>query len=65
MLANYLKNIRAQRKIATPVALSQLQGWSEADNGAITKQFMFEDFSEASNFMQRYADYCHQVNATP
>ena len=65
MLANYLKGIRASKKVPTPTALSQLQGWSEAPNGGITKKFVFEDFQQASNFMQRYTDYCQGINLTP
>ena len=40
-------------------------GWTEGQDGAITKEFTFEDFTQASNFMERYTDYCQKVNGSP
>ena len=66
MLAKYLKDLRAQRVISASQAVSTLgSGWSAAEDGAIQKEFTFDDFKQASNFMNRYADYCAQVNHTP
>ena len=66
MLAKYLKDMRAAKVVQASQAVSSLgAGWSQADNGAIQKEFVFDDFLQASNFMQRYADYCHQVNHPP
>ena len=45
--------------------MTQLSGWEAADNGALSKQFKFEDFHQASNFLQRYTEYCSKVNMTP
>ena len=65
MLANYLKGIRAAKKVTSQTALAQLNGWSEGSNGALTKKFEFEDFHAASNFLKRYTDYCQAQNMTP
>ena len=66
MLAKYLKELRASRVISASNAVSSLgSGWTIGQNGGIQKEFHFEDFMQASNFMSRYADYCAQVNHTP
>ena len=66
MLAKALKEMRATKIVPQAQALSSLGGgWQQAEQGAITKDFMFDDFVQASNFMQRYADFCHQVNHGP
>ena len=66
MLAKYLKDMRASKVVQAPQAMGRLgAGWTHGENGALQKEFVFEDFVQASNFMQRYADYCHQVNNTP
>ena len=66
MLAKYLKDLRAARVVPAADAISTLgAGWSQAGDGALTKEFTFEDFTEASNFMQRYAEYCQKLNHTP
>ena len=59
MLAKYLKNLRASKTVSTPAALQSLgAGWSEVKGGALKKDYVFEDFHEAANFLQRYSDYC-------
>ena len=66
MLAKYLKEMRAARVVSASQAVGSLgAGWKEAENGALEKEFLFDDFMQASNFMQRYADMCAQVNHTP
>ena len=66
MLAKYLKDLRASRIVSSGQALSALgSGWTEGANGAIQKEFHFDDFVQASNFMNRYAAYCSKVNHTP
>ena len=66
MLSRYLKELRASKVVPASQALSSLgSGWSEGQGGAIEKQFTFEDFTQASNFMERYTDYCHKVNGSP
>ena len=66
MLAKYLKEIRASKRIATSQALGQLgQGWSQGEDGTLSKEFTFDDHTQASNFMTRYADYCSKVNMSP
>ena len=60
MLAKALKDMRAAKVVQSSQALSALgSGWTQADNGAVQKEFIFDDFVQASSFMQRYADYCH------
>jgi 4a-hydroxytetrahydrobiopterin dehydratase len=39
-------------------------GWSESE-GAFKRDFTFNDFTEASTFLQRYAEYCQKVNIAP
>ena len=66
MLAKYLKEMRAARVVSASQAVGTLgAGWKEGPNGALEKEFLFDDFMQASNFMQRYADFCSQVNHTP
>ena len=66
MLANYLKGLRQARIVSSQAALSNLaSGWSVDESGALTREFSFDDHRQASNFMQRYADYCQKVNMTP
>ena len=66
MLARYLKDLRSAKVVSTSSAISSLgAGWTEGANGAIEKQFEFADFTVAANFMQRYTEYCHKVNAEP
>ena len=66
MLAKYLKDMRASRIVSSSQALSTLgSGWAEGENGAIQKEFQFDDFVQASNFMNRYAAFCSKVNHTP
>ena len=66
MLAKYLKEMRASKVVQASQAVSTLgAGWTKGENGAVQKEFTFDDFLQASNFMQRYADYCHQVSHTP
>ena len=65
MLANYLKNLRLAKAVPLSTAASQLgNGWSER-NGALAKDYVFDDFHQASNFLQRYSDYCQRVNMKP
>ena len=66
MLANYLKQLRKSKVVPVHQALSQLgQGWSEANNGAVEKLFVFADYHEASNFLNRYTDHCQKLNFVP
>ena len=66
MLAKYLKEMRASKVVQASKAVSTLgSGWTQGENGGVQKEFMFDDFIQASNFMQRYSDYCAQVNHCP
>ena len=68
MLAKYLKGIRASRVLASPqAAVSQLgsQWQVSACGNGLQKSYEFCDFYEASNFIQRYTDYCQKVNHVP
>ena len=66
MLAKYLKDLRAARVVSPSQAVSSLgAGWTPSEDGAVSKEFLFDDFQQASNFMNRYADYCAQLNHTP
>ena len=66
MLANYLRNLRQARVVSSPQALTSLgSGWSVGSNGSMQREFIFDDFKQASSFMNRYADYCSQLNHTP
>ena len=66
MLARYLKDLRGAKVVSASNAISSLgAGWTEGSNGAIEKQFEFADFTVAANFMDRYTEYCHKVNAEP
>ena len=66
MLAKYLKEMRQSRVVSATQALSSLgDGWTQGANGAVQREFQFDDFVQASNFMNRYAAYCSQVNHTP
>jgi len=68
MLAKYLHQVRSTRVVATGQAIQSglgAAGWAEGENGALTKNYQFEDFRQASNFLQRYTDYCQKVNHTP
>ncbi len=47
-------------------AVSQLaKGWRAAGQDAIEREYKFSNFEEASNFILRYTQYCHKVNANP
>ena len=64
-LQSFLVNLRKQRAIGAAQAVNRLaQGW-EADSGALKKQYEFSDFREASNFVQRYSQYCQKVGHAP
>jgi 4a-hydroxytetrahydrobiopterin dehydratase len=66
MLASYLRQMRQRSVLSTSQALSQLgSGWTESDDGALSKSFEFEDYKMASNFIARYTDYCQKVNQVP
>lgn len=67
MLANFLTNLRKQRCIGAAQALSQLgstSGWRQSE-GNLTKEFTFSNFKEASNFMDRFTDYCTKTGQSP
>ena len=50
MLAKYLKDMRAAKVVQASQAVSSLgAGWSQADNGAIQQELVFDDFFQASN----------------
>jgi len=53
-----LKSLRASKQVSAAQALSQLKGWEAAENGALVKNYVFEDFNHSSNFMLRYTEYC-------
>lgn len=58
MLARHLKQLRHSKAVHTSQALQKLgSDWSEVEGG-VTREFVFEDFTQASHFMQRYAAYC-------
>lgn len=66
MLKQFLTNIRKNRTIGAERALSQLgQGWSAEGEGTVKKEFKFENFEDASNFIFRYTNYCNKVNLNP
>ena len=66
MLARYLKDLRAAKVVTSTQAISSLgAGWTEGENGAVEKQFTFDNFTLAANFMDRYTEYCHKVNHPP
>ena len=66
MLAKYLKDLRAARVVSASQAVSSLgAGWTPKDDGSVSKEFTFDDFQQASNFMNRFADHCAQLNHTP
>ena len=66
MLAKYLKDLRKAQVVQSAMAQSQLgAGWEVAEDGALTKEFVFEDHNIAAFFMARYADYCQKVNLAP
>ena len=59
MLAKYLKEMRAARVVSASQAVSSLgAGWTTSESGGVQKEFLFDDFIQASNFMQRYSDHC-------
>ena len=66
MLAKYLKDLRQAKVVSAAQAVGTLgAGWTASESGAVSKEFMFDDFIQASNFMNRYAAYCSSVNHTP
>ena len=66
MLAKYLKDMRQARVVPAAQAVSSLgAGWTTGANGSLEREFTFDDFKQASNFMNRYADICSQLNHTP
>ena len=66
MLATFLRDMRASKKVASQAAAATLgSSWSVADNGALKRDFTFADFHEAKFFMTRYSDYCHKVSLAP
>lgn len=57
--------MRAAKAVPLSTAASQLgNGWSE-NNNTLAKNYTFEDFHQASNFLQRYTEYCQRVNLVP
>ena len=66
MLANYLRGLRQARVVPAAQAIGQLgSGWSAAEDGSMQREFLFDDFVQVSNFMNRYAAICAQLNHTP
>eukprot|EP00806_Schmidingerella_arcuata_P006205 Macronucleus_6647.p1 GENE.Macronucleus_6647~~Macronucleus_6647.p1 ORF type:complete len:150 (+),score=39.75 Macronucleus_6647:1-450(+) len=58
--------MRQARVVSASQAMSALgSGWTAGEGGALQREFTFDDFKQASNFMNRYADYCAQLNHTP
>ena len=58
MLSKYLHTLRASKRVTHTQALQSLgQGWDH-NNNALVKNYNFDDFSQASNYLQRYTDYC-------
>ena len=65
MLKTFLTGIRKQRCIGAQKAVAQVNGWSATGESAMQKEFKFNDFKEASNFILRYTEYSQKVGATP
>jgi pterin-4a-carbinolamine dehydratase len=66
MLKQFLTNLRKNRSVGASKALSEIgKGWSAEGEGAIRKEFKFDSFEDASNFIYRYTAYCHKINLTP
>ena len=66
MLATFLKEMRAARVVQSSHALSSLgSGWSAGEAGALEREFNFDDFIQASNFLNRYSAICAKLNHTP
>ena len=66
MLKNFLTNLRKQKCIGSQKALKQVgAGWTASGDASIKKEFAFNDFKEASNFMMRYSEFCQKTGATP
>ena len=75
MLQSFLTGLRKQRTIGAARAVQQLKGWNVSGSlpkrlkasgeGKIQKEFKFESFEEASNFILRYTQYCQKINVVP
>ncbi len=75
MLQNFLTGLRKQRTIGAARAVQQLKGWNvslcvdkmfkASGESKIQKEFKFESFEEASNFILRYTQYCQKINVAP
>ena len=66
MLSNYLKQLRKNKIVSATQALSQLDNsWTQNSSGALEKHFTFEDYHQASNFLNRYTDHCQKLNFIP
>ena len=64
MLANYLKNLRKSR-ILHPGQVQLCASWKQTDSATVEKTFLFADYAEASNFLNRYTDHCASLNFAP
>ena len=65
MLKNYLAGLRRARNMTSQQAAAQLgSGWT-VNNGALQKDFKFNNFVESSNFMLRYTEHCQKVGQAP
>ncbi|TNV75812.1 hypothetical protein FGO68_gene3727 [Halteria grandinella] len=66
MLKTFLTNLRKQRAVGSARAIQQLQpGWNAESEGVIKKEFKFDSFEEASNFILRYTEYCNKISVSP
>ena len=62
-VAKYLAQLRQSKSIGANAALQHLgQGWSAQDESTLEKQFVFDDYRQANNFMLRYTEYCQKLN---
>ena len=58
MLSKYLHNLRAAKKVTPAQALQTLGSSWNYQGDQLVKNYVFEDFHQAANFMQRYTEYC-------
>ncbi|CDW72371.1 UNKNOWN [Stylonychia lemnae] len=66
MLQSFLHNLRKQRVIGASSALQRLnQGWTAEGEAALQREYKFDNFDEASNFIYRYTQYCQMSNHSP
>ena len=47
------------------MALTHVQGWNAIGEHGLTKKFVFDDFKQASHFLQRYSKMCTKTGIDP